>query len=193
MRRMITIGALGLVALSGCASVGDGVASMQPQSSLSEAPSVRMGTARLLDAHIDPMAGVRVAAEADVIVVHYANPGGEGFADRLDPSSLQTLSHTSSRADPSLQSQGVQRIALDDARTVLYWKAGDAERGYRAMAQAFNAADGSPRGAPEIFSPSGADVIGPVSAVRSGNRIIATFAASSGDSFAAYAVPIEAL
>jgi hypothetical protein len=62
------------------------------------------------------------------------------------------------------------------------------------MAQAFNTDDGTPRGPAVAISPSDADVTGPLGAATSdGHHVVATFAASTHRSFAAYAVPLEAL
>lgn len=188
----VVLGVFGLAALSGCASVSEGVALMQPQSG-GEPASVSVGTARMLGGNVNPSAGVRVASDDGTFVVRFAHPGRLGAVERLDASSLETLSQTSERAEHTEQPRGAQRVVLESGRFVVCWKRGDAETGYVAMAQAFNAA-GAPRGGPVEISPAGLDVVGPLSAATSdGHRVVAAFAASSGGSFSAYAVPIEAL
>jgi hypothetical protein len=194
MNTMVILGVVGIVGLTGCASVSEGVASMQPESA-SQPSSVRVGEARLLDPRVNPSAGVRVTAEGDALVVRFAHPGrGTGEIERMDPISLQTISKTVAPVDRSSSGGHPQRVVLDGGRFIVCWKSGDAEQGYRAMAQAFNASDGSPRGAPVAISPADADVSGSLSvATADGHNVVATFAASTGDAFAAYAVPIEAL
>jgi hypothetical protein len=195
MRSALISGVIGIVALSGCGSVRGGVASMQAQSP-SELSSVRVGHARLLDARINPSAGVSVAADEDGVVVRFAHPRGLGEVERLDPVSLYTLSQGAEEVDRAPSTQGdEQRVVLDGGRFIVIWKSGDAENGYRAMAQAFNSSDQSPRGAPVAISPWNANVSGPLGAATSdGEHVVATLAASSaGGSFAAYAVPLEAL
>ncbi len=195
MNTMVILGVVGIVGLTGCASVSEGVASMQPESA-SQPSSVRVGETRLLDPRVNPSAGVRVTAEGDALVVRFAHPGRRtGEIERLDPVSLQTISKTAAPVDRSSSWGGrPQRVVLDGGRFVVCWKSGDPEQGYRVMAQAFNASDGSPRGAPVAISPADADVSGSLSvATADGHNVVATFAASTGDAFAAYAVPIEAL
>lgn len=188
----MVLGVLGLAALSGCAPASEGVALMQPQSG-GEPASVAVGPARVLGGNVNPSAGVRVASDGETYVVRFAHPGHLGAVERLDASSLETLSQASERAESAELPRGVQRVVLDGGRFVVCWKKGDAESGYVAMAQAFDAA-GAPRGGPVEISPEGLDVIGSLSAATfDGRHVIATFAASSGGSFSAYAVPLEAL
>jgi hypothetical protein len=194
MNTMVILGVVGIASLTGCASVSEGVASMQPESA-SQPSSVLVGQARLIDPHVNPSAGVRVTADGDALVVRFAHPGRLGEMERMDPVSLRTISQAPAPVDRSASWGGrPQRVVLDGGRFVVCWKSGDGENGYRAMAQAFNANDGSPRGAPVAISPSDADVSGPLSVATSdGHSVVATFAASTGDAFAAYAVSIEAL
>jgi hypothetical protein len=166
---------------------------MQPES-MQGAASVLVGPARIVDAHVNPSVGVRMAAERDAIVVRFARPDRLTAVARLDSTSFDELSMTTEPADPAPVDVRPDPIVLDGGRFIVCWKTGDFEWGYRAVAQAFSAVDGSPQGAPVVISPPGLDVIGMPRAIKiDGRRALATFEASSGGSFALYAVSLEAI
>jgi hypothetical protein len=167
---------------------------MQPASTLGVA-SVLLGAAGVVDAHVNPSGGMSMSAEVDSVVVRFARPGGQAAVARLDSTSLDELSLTTTEPvdHPSVDARP-GTVVLDGGRIVACWKTGDFERGYRAVAQAFDASDGSPRGAPVVISPPGLDVIGTPRAVSvDGHRAVAAFEASTGEGFALFAVSIEAI
>ncbi len=196
MRTMAIIGIVSGVGLAGCASGPRGVASMQPPS-VAEVPSIRIGHTLVLDPQVDPQTGVHVASEGNGVVVHFAHAAcaGTGSDAQFEPNWVDT-SVQSAETDPTspAPAQAI-RVVLDDGRRfVAVWKSGDAERGYRAMAQAFNALDSSPRGSSVAISSSDVDVSGPLSAVTyDGHHVVVAFAALANRSLAAVAIPIEAL
>jgi hypothetical protein len=193
MTTIVVLGLAGAMLLSGCASTSEGIALMQPESTKGAA-SVRVGQSRVVDAHINPLVGVRMATEGDAIVVRFARPGRLTAVARLDSTSLDELSMTTEAVDHSPVDTLPGPTVLDGGRFIVCWKTGDAERGYRAVAQAFNTADGSPQGSPVVISPPDLDVIGRPRAVQiDGHRAVATFEASTGRSFALFAVSIEVL
>jgi hypothetical protein len=149
-----------------------------------------------------------IAASKDAIVARFSTPG-PAESERPDPVPVDIIAPpqpavAGATVDGESAPQTVPlgaappqtepvRVAVDGGRHVIaLWKEGDAEHGYRLMARAFNSIDDSPRGAPVAVSPVGADVAGPLNAVRlDSHRVIAAFAASTADgAFAAYAVPL---
>jgi hypothetical protein len=193
MRTIVVLGVAGAMLLSGCASTSGGIALMQPESTPGAA-SVRVGPARVVDAHINPLARVRMATEGDAIVVRFSRPGHMTAVARLDSTSFDELSMTTEPVDHSPVDARPGPTVLGGGRFIVCWKTGDAEKGYRAVAQAFNTADGSPQGPPVVISPPDLDVIGTPRAIQfDGHRAVATFEASIGESFALFAVSIEVI
>lgn len=186
------LGIASLGALGGCAGhTRAGVALMQPEST-GELPSIEVGSPRILDDGVNPMDGVRIAAQRDAIAVEFSHPRGAAAVDRLNPATLELLSRApaaTGTVPPGVESV---RVAVDgDRHVIAVWKSGDGEHGYRVIAQAFNASDNAPRGAPVAVSPVGADVPGPLNAADvDGHRVLVAFAVSAGDHFEAYAVPL---
>ncbi len=196
MRIHATVSLVGAMSLSGCFErPGAGVTLMQPRPAHELSP-IEVGSPRELDRPVNPMEGVRVIACDDAVVVRFAPPRGPAEVERLDPGTLEVVSsarETADRGSPPLPQ--ALRVSVDSGRHVIaLWKTGDSERGYRVMAQAFDANDNR-LGAAVQVSPPGADVSGPLSAATcDGTDVVATFAASTGDdrAFAAYAVPLRA-
>ena len=157
-----------------------------------DVPSVRVGATRVLDARVNPLAPLRLALRDGAIAVSFGHAGRRA-SEEIDPGSLEPRSKADQASpDDGAPSTSVQRIVLDGGRFLVCWTSGNLEWGHRAMAQMFNASDGSPRGGPVPISPSNADVIGPPRAITSdGNRVVAMFSAMSGSSFQLMAVPIE--
>lgn len=195
MNIKLGLGLAAALGLGGCATsgaeraqVGSGVPGK------GEAPSVHVGEARVLDTRVTPMLPVHVASEGSAVAVTYARTGRVGAATRIDPESLRPLS---SQAEGPVQgplgaSTGASRVALEGGRFLLCWTAGSVEWGHRAMAQVFDSADGSPRGAPVEISAPEVDVLGsPRAATADGRHVVVTFTATSGRSFELTAVSLE--
>jgi hypothetical protein len=136
------------------------------------------------------MDGVGIKAQAGAITVEVTHPRGPGAVERLNAASLAVISSGPASAEGAAAPVESVRVSVDGRRHVVaLWKSGDGEHGYRVMAQAFNASENAPRGAPVAISPIGADVVGPVSAASvDGHRVLAAFAASADDHFVAYGV-----
>ena len=190
--------AVSISVLTGCATTR-GAVSRAPAGDPPDAravldlPSVRVGETRVLDARVNPLVPLRLALRGGAIAVSFGHMG-RGESEPIDPETLEprgTPSEEPLREGEST-STSVQRIVLDGGRFLVCWTSGSLEWGHRAMAQMFNASDGSPRGGPVAISPSNADVIGAPRAITSdGNRVVAMFSAMSGSSFQLMAVPIE--
>jgi hypothetical protein len=192
-RILAVLGVASAMCSTGCASTTEGLALMQPESTPGVA-SVLVGPASVVDAHVNPSQGMSISAEGDSIVIRFARRGRQAAAARLESTSLEAISMTTDPDDHLPMHVRPGPIVLDGGRFIVCWKTGDFERGYRAVAQTFNAADGSPRGAPVVISPPGLDVIGTPRAVKiDGHRAVATFEASTGEAFALFAVSIEAI
>ncbi len=192
--RRAALGVVVALSASGCAARGRaGVALMQPPST-PELPSIELGSAQVLDLPVDPMEGVRVTTDEGAVVARVSPPRGPAEVDRLDPASLRILSHRQESGEgPPAPTVGTLEVPLDgERRLILLWKSGDAEHGFRVMAQAVDARDSAPRGAPVVVSPGGSDVAGPLSAVAlDEHHVVVGFAASTADgSFAAFVVPL---
>lgn len=196
MRWLAVLGVFGVLAASGCAERDRaGVTLMQPPSSR-ELPSIDLGHAQVLDPHVDPMDGVRLVANEDAVVARFSPPRGPAEIDRLDPTSLKVLSQrrATGASEPAPPVEALRMVIDGGRHLITLWKGGDAQHGFRLMAQAFNTTDRSPRGAPVVVSPIAGDVAGPLNAVTLDDHyVVAGFAASTKDgSFAAYVVPLKA-
>src|SRR5579864_1163219 len=157
MRAMFVVGSLLALGMAGCAT-SNGFAVVPSQ----DAPSVRVGEARVLDPGVNPLVPVHVTSYGDAIEVRMAHAGRVGALMRLDAASLETLSRQEHVAveGPSAPSTQPARVGLDGGRVFVCWTTGTIESGRHVMAQSLNAADGSPRGAPVMISPPDADVLG---------------------------------
>lgn len=186
--------AAALAVLTGCAAA-QGVASGAPLGEHVDGalgPSVRLGEARVLDRGVNPLVPLRLAVKDGAIAVSFAHLG-HGAIEQIDPDSLEPRSRApEALRDAESPAISVQRIPLDGGRFLVCWASGNVEWGHRVMAQMFNSADGSPRGAPVAVSPPSVDVVGPPRVITyDGNRVVAMYAAMSDSSFQLVAVPIE--
>jgi hypothetical protein len=199
MNAKLSLGcAIGMCFISGCAATnlaqgrapaGEG---LDAAGAALQAPSVRVGAPRVLDERVNPLAPLRLTLRDGAIAVSFEHAGRRASRE-IDPGSLEPRSQSDepSRGEEPM-STSVQRIVLDGGRFIVCWTSGNLEWGHRAMAQMFNASDGSPRGGPVPISPTNADVIGSPRAITSdGNRVVAMFSAMSGSSVVLMAVPIE--
>jgi len=151
-----------------------------------------VGDARVVDAKVNPLAPVRASTEGNEVTLRFGRPRhAEGVA-RLEASSFEVVSvNEPTTGDDARVAEQTTRVLLDDGHFIVCWKRGDAERGYRALAQAYRQ-DGTPVGAPSVISPPNMDVVGmPQMVSPDGHHVLATFTAASEGSFALLAVPIE--
>jgi len=158
-----------------------------------DASAVHVGETRVLDAHVNPMVPVHLAAEGGAVSVKYGHAGRQGALERIDPNSLQLLSHqqTGRSDEPSAPSTEATRVVLDGGRFIVCWTQESADGGRQAMAQMW-APNGSRIGAPVVISPPDADVFGAPNAVSAdGRHVVVTFASTSGGSFDLRAVSLE--
>jgi hypothetical protein len=187
---LVGVGILGLV---GCASTGGRVEPDFSGLARTDAPSIVVGEARVLDSKLNPLVPVRATAEDGSVMLRFSHPRHAGRVARLEPSTMEVLSieAPSAGGEAPLPRQSVTRIALDDGRFIACWKHGDAESGYRAIAQAYRA-DGTPIGSPTVISPPDVDVVGvPQLVTTDGRHVLAAFAGAADNSFELLAVPLE--
>jgi hypothetical protein len=184
------VGVLGLV--GGCASTGAGAPRLEAD--LSDfarrgAPSVLVGDARVVEAKINPLVPVQASKEGNAVTLRFGRPRHASGVARLQTSSFEVSIDEPAVADAPTPPTAT-RALLDGGHFVVCWKRGDAERGYRAVAQVYGQ-DGTPLGAPTVVSPPDVDVIGvPQVLTTDGHRVVATFAAAADSSFELLAVPI---
>jgi len=95
-------------------------------------------------------------------------------------------------AEPAwASSEGAVRVVLGHNRFVVCWRRGDAEHGYRMIAQAWTGG-GYPIGRPVVISPREADVLGaPQGVAVDGDRAVVAFAASADDRVELLAVALQ--
>jgi hypothetical protein len=145
-----------------------------------------VGETRVVDAHVNPLVPVRLSASGDVIAVRFAHPRAAGALLHLDAASLAPLAPESAvdAERPAPAATGSARVVFGDGRFVSAWKQGDAEHGYRVMAQAWTGG-GSSLGAPVAVSMPDADVLGAPELVSldsdDGHHLVVTFTAMVGD------------
>jgi hypothetical protein len=157
------------------------------------ADSLRAGSARVIGAHINPLASVQAVAEGGQISVRFMHPRTQGGQVDLDPESLSPVSPEQPvpAAAATAPIAGPTRIALPGGRFIVCWKSGSTEWGYHLMAQLWTAS-GSPLGDPVVVSPD-AEVIGaPQLVAVDGERVVAIFSAGSEAGFKLLAVPLDA-
>jgi hypothetical protein len=158
-------------------------------------PALRIGDARVVEAHVDPMVPVRVKTEGRTVALVFARSHGDHELVHLDGASLLPVSSDQRvAAEPAwASSEGAVRVVLDHNRFVVCWRRGDAEHGYRMIAQAWTGG-GYPIGRPVVISPREADVLGaPLAVAVDGNRAVVAFAASAGDRVELLAVALQVL
>jgi hypothetical protein len=186
--------------LTGCATSEAGfdrgaVGVTMAQGTRGLAAGVQAGEAHVVDAHVNPMVPARLTVEGGAIAVRFARPRAEDAIVHLNGQSLAPVSpETAMPAErPAMPASRAVRAVLADGTFIVCWKSGDAEQGYRLMAQAWTAG-GSPLGQPAAVSPPEMDVLGaPQVTAIDGGRAIATFATSDGNRAELVAVPLQVL
>jgi hypothetical protein len=192
----IKLGLLGILGfVGGCASTGAGPGRGEPDFSgvtRRSTPSVLVGDARVVDSKVNPLVPVQASTEGNEVTLRFGRPRHDRGVARLEASSFELVSvKEPTDDDDSRAPEQAARVLLDDGHFIVCWKRGNAESGYRALAQAYKQ-DGTPVGAPTVISPPNMDVVGmPQMVSTDGHHVIATFAAGSEGSFALLAVPIE--
>lgn len=186
----------GAALTGGCASSGVGPERGEQDFSSTmrrSVPSMRVGDARVVGFHVDPMGPLQVSSEPGGVAIRYTGPGRSRLEARLAPASLDPVfsAEEPAAAKEQAPSREATRVLLDDGHFVVFWTRGSVETGYRALAQSFKQ-DGSPCGAPVVISPPDLDVVGSPRAVATdGSHVVATFAGSMDGSFQVLAVPLE--
>jgi hypothetical protein len=182
--------------LMGCATTGGAAGALDARGvAMAQAQGVRAGEARVVDSHINPRVPVYVTAENGALAIRFAHPGTVGALVYLNADSLVPVSPEERvQAElPAAPTTGAVRVVLGAGRFVECWRRGSMESGYQLMAQAWTA-DGSPLGQPVVVSPADSDVLSAPRLVKiDGEHAVATFAATSGDRFELFAVPLEVL
>jgi hypothetical protein len=195
----------------GCASSGGlegrdalGVAMAQGAQASAQG-SLSAGAPRVVDSHVNPLVPVRLTAEDGGLAVRFARARSGGAVAHLDGTSLAP-SAPAAETTPAVglaSGQPAERAAapsteparavFDDGRFIVCWKSGDAERGYRVMAQAWSGG-GESLGAPVAISPVDSDVLGAPQVVAMGaDHAVATFAAVDGSRTQLLAVSLQVL
>jgi len=193
MQTALKWAAIASFGLGGCAAANGDAGSRPVDLGRGEASAVRVGGTRILDAHVNPMVPVHMAAERGSVAVTFGQPGRRGVVARLDPSSLQLLSHeqTGRSEPPAAPSTEASHVVLGGGRILVCWTEDSADGSRHAVAQLW-AANGSRLGAPVLISPPDADVFGAPNAVSvDGRHVVVTFASSTGQSFDLTAVALE--
>lgn len=193
---------VGMAGATGCASSGALSAGGEGRSGLAvaeaqapEGSGVVRGAVRVLGTQVNPLVPVRLTAEGDQVAVRFAHSRRGGAVMHIDGLSLAPIGDEAAvvaehREAPSGRSV---RVVLRDGRFIECWKSGDAERGYKVMAQAWTGA-GDRLGAPVAISPADADVLGVPQVVSvDGEHAVATFAAVDGDKTKLLAVSLQVL
>jgi hypothetical protein len=185
---------------TGCASSGgfgghDSVTLTAAQLTLARPAGVRVGAARVVDAHVNPQVPVRLTIEGEQIAVRFGHSRSVGAIAHLDRRSLDPVrpeSHMPAEP-PEAPSTEAVRAALTNGRFIVCWKSGDFEQGYRIMAQAWSGS-GEALGAPVTISPIDADVLGTPQVVSlDRGRAVVTFATLANDRAELLAVSLQAL
>jgi hypothetical protein len=188
-------GAVGCATSGSAIDHGMGIAMAQGTRGMDDAAGLRVGETQLVDGHVNPMVPVRLTVDGGEIAVRFARPRAGGALAHLNPTSLAPVSlETAAPAErPAMPSSGAARTVLANGRFIVCWKSGDAERGYRLMAQAWTGG-GSPIGRPVVVSSSDVDVLGaPQVAALEGERAVATYSVMNGDRAELLAVSLEVL
>jgi hypothetical protein len=178
--------------LGGCAATG-GAARSNAANAGTEFSAVRIAETRVLDARVNPMVPVQMAAEGSALAVTFGERGREQVVTRIGPASLDLLSREQSGRSPATAapSWGATRVALEGGRFLICWTHQNSDGGRQALAQMW-AANGAKLGEPVIISPPDADVLGaPRAATTDGRHVLVTFASTSGEGFELRAVSLE--
>jgi hypothetical protein len=190
----IKLGLVGIVGLvGGCASTGGGTGRVDADFSeftRRGTPSVLVGDPRVVDAKVNPLVPVRASMDGNAVTLRFGRPRHASGVARLQASSFELVSVSEPVSTDAPAQPTATRAVLDGGHFIMCWKRGDAERGYRAMAQVYEQ-DGTPLGTPAAISPPDVDVVGvPQVLTTDGHHVVATFAAATDDSFELLAVPI---
>jgi hypothetical protein len=156
---------------------------------------VQAGEVHVVDGHVNPMVPARLTVEGNAIALRFGRPRAEDAVVHLNGQSLSPVAPETAMpaGRPAMPASGAVRAVLADGSFIVCWKSGDAEQGYRLMAQAWTAG-GSPVGSPAAVSPPEMDVLGaPQVTAIGGDRAIATFATSQGNRAELVAVPLQVL
>jgi hypothetical protein len=196
---------VGMAGATGCASSGALSAGNDARNGLGvlgvaeaqapEGSGVLRGTVRVLDTQVNPLVPVRLTAEGDEVAVRFAHSRRGGAVVHIDGQSLAPIGDEAPvaaerREAPSGRSV---RVVFRDGRFIECWKAGDAERGYKVMAQAWTGG-GDRIGSPVAISPADSDVLGVPQVVSvDGDHAVATFATVDGDKTQLLAVSLRVL
>ncbi len=195
LRSILFVSTLSL--LAGCAAE----AQLRPESvnfaiaQTAGRSALTVGPARVLSDRINPMLPVDLSASADAISITFARKGRGGATLALDPLSLQTAASSDyvypESTQRALTHDKVVHVALEGGRSLSCWTEGTPEAGYRVVATVER--DGEPAGAPVALTSESVDVIGSPGAVTTdGHHVVVTFFASTNESFALLALPVEA-
>jgi hypothetical protein len=204
MKSTTILGLTMVLGAAGCAARGAGSQAVEPPgwsgSAWTEGPAMHVGAASVMATRINPLAPVALTAHGSAVAVSYGRSPRSRAIAHIDAASLRpvapsegvTLSQPDGATGISPTSDTAPaRVALDRGRFVRVWKQGDAESGYRALAQEF-AANGTALGSPAVLSPPSVDVMGTVQAVATdGHHVVVTFTAASESAFELMAVPLE--
>ena len=188
--KWVGIASLGLC---GCAATSGGAGIQLASNAQPEGSSVRIGQSRILDAHVNPMVPVHLATEGGSVAVTFGQAGRRGAVARVDPNSLELLSHeqTGPSEVPAAPSTDAARVDLEGDRFVVCWTRASADGGREAVAQMWSTS-GSPLGAAMVISPPDADVFGsPRATTTDGQHVLVTFPETYGTSFELRAVSLQ--
>lgn len=165
-----------------------------------DSSAIRVGEAHVMATRVNPLAHIGLASQGGAIEVTYERPGRSRAVAHVDTESLQPVAPpegvTARQADGANRGSAAPdatpaRVVLEGGGSVVVWKRGDAEWGYRLFAQQL-AADGAAVGAPVAISPPNVDVMGAPQAVTTdGRHVVATFAAAGDRGIELMAVPID--
>jgi hypothetical protein len=178
------------IGLGGCASGG---AFHQQLDFAVMRPGLHVGGGRVLGENVNPLVPLSLEASEGGVAVTFGQRN-RSESVRVDPSSLDLLERVDGPAAPRAPLAGnVARVVLPGGASLVVSRRGDAEVGYQAVVQTFNAS-GMPTSASVSISSPEVDVVGPLEAVFvDDNHIVAAFTAAIGETFEVVAVPIEVL
>jgi len=188
---------VGMGGATGCASSG-ALSGGNLGAAEAQAPGgagVLRGTVQVLDTQVNPLVPVRLTAEGDEVAVRFAHSRNGGAVMHIDGRSLAPIGDEAPVVAEHREAASGRsvRVVFRDGRFIECWKAGDAERGYKVMDQAWTGA-GDRVGSPVAISPADADVLGLPQVVSvDGEHAVATFAAVDGDKTKLLAVSLRVL
>jgi hypothetical protein len=183
----------------GCASVGGlGRGTLDGAGTAALAGPVRVGAARLVDAAVNPMVPLHLSNENGTIAVRFGEERAGVRSETvvlLDAESLDLVDRqlVAALEDPRGPARGASRTPLGHGRFITCWRQGDADTGYRVMAQAWTQS-GMSMGSPVAISPANEDALGSPQIVSlADGQAVATFETTDGEHTELLAVPIEVL